>query len=61
MQANVAPGSLESQLNAGASVLMTSPSAGPAVILVSGGVASTVNERDAGLGSVSGTELTAAT
>ena len=48
-------------MNAGASVLMTSPSAGPEVIVVSGGVASTVNERDAGDGSVSGTEFVAAT
>ena len=40
--------SVELQVNAGASVLIASPSAGPDVIVVSGGVVSTVNDARRG-------------
>ena len=59
--ANVEPGSEDAHANAGASVLIVEPSAGPDVIVVCGGDVSTVNVRDAGDGSVSGTEFVAAT
>src|SRR4051812_46028093 len=60
-QANVDSVSDEAQVNAGASVLIVAPSAGPEVIVVSGATVSTLNVREAGVGSVSGTELVATT
>ena len=49
----VEPSSLEAEVNVGVRVVVFEPSAGPSVIVVSGAVASTVNERSAGVESVS--------